>query len=240
MNARAQTEGPASQAAMASVYALIDPRSHQLRYIGKALKTEQRERNHFNQCKYEHSPKGEWMRELRSAGLQPEMIVIDECEPAESANREKYWIARALSRSAPLLNMKSGGQGRVKTSAETRRRISEAVKGKGHGAEWRVNHAEFMRGRKASLETKAKMGRAQTKNQNARKWNYTAIFPNGRREEIENVAVFCKKHSFTPQEIWNFAAGMAQARSGLRFVRTERRSAHKLRSTPGENYSRIE
>ena len=210
---------------MAAVYALIDPRTHQLRYIGKALDTEQRERNHFNQSKYGNAPKSEWVRELRAAGLRPEMLVIEECAPADSADREKYWIARARVRGAPLLNMKSGGQGRIQTSAETRKRISEGNKGKGHGSEWRAAHAAALRGRKASDETKAKMGKQRMGNQHAQKWNYVATFPGGKRVEIENVAVFCKEHGITPQQLWNFAAGMGQAKSGLLFARTERRSA---------------
>jgi len=165
----AQTAGPASQAPTAAVYALIDPRSHQPRYIGKALDVRQRDRNHFNQSKYGHSAKDEWVRGLRADGLRPDLIVIEECTPAESAAREKYWIARARWRGIPLLNMKHGGQGRLNTSEETRARISAANKGKGHSPEWSAAHAAAMRGRKASPETKAKMARSARGNQNARK-----------------------------------------------------------------------
>jgi hypothetical protein len=223
---------------MAAIYALIDPRSHQLRYIGKALDTEQRDRNHVKQVRHSHSPKDEWLRELRAAGLRHDMIVIEECAPSESAAREKYWIARALLRGAPLLNMKHGGQGRLNTSAETRKRISEANKGKGHGPEWRAARTEWLRGRKASPETKAKMGRARALNQNARKWDYIATFPDGRLVEIQNVAVFCKEHGITSQQLWNFAAGMGQAKSGLHFARIERRSALNLKEHSIEDDNR--
>lgn len=226
----------ASGAAPASVYALIDPRTHQACYIGKALDVDLRDRNHFNQCKHEHSRKATWLRGLRAEGLRPDLIVLEECKPEESAAREKYWIARARWRGIPLVNMKHGGQGRLNTSAETRKRISEAVKGKGHGAEWRANHAEAMRGRKHSNETKAKMGRAHMGNQRAQKWDYVAIFPNGRRDGIENVGVFCKEHGIGPWRIYSIAAaGKGQTKNGLRFVRTERRSALHLRSTPLED-----
>jgi len=217
---------------MSAVYALIDPRSDQMRYIGKALDVEQRDRNHFKQRKCGRSAKDEWLRELHARGLRADMIVLEECTPGESADREKYWIARARWRGMPLLNMKHGGQGRLSTSVETRKRISDAVKGKGHGPEWRAAHAAALRGRKASPETKAKMGRAQMGNQRAQKWNYAAIFPDGRRVEIQNVAVFCKEHGTTPQNIWNHAADRRQTRNGLRFVRTERRSALNLKGHP--------
>jgi len=223
MNVCARTEGPASQAATASVYALIDPRSHQLRYIGKALDVRQRDRNHFKQCRFDNSPKDEWIRKLRASGLRPDLIVIEGCTPAESAAREKYWIARAHWRGIPLLNMKHGGQGRINTSEETRARISASNKGKGHGPEWRAAHAAALRGRKASDETKAKMSRAHTGNQRAQKWDYTAIFPDGRRVEIENVAVFCKEHGLTAQMIWQSAARKWQTGNGLHFARTEHR-----------------
>jgi hypothetical protein len=219
-----QTAGPAAQAPATAVYALIDPRSDQLRYIGKALDVGQRDRNHFNQGKYERSRKGAWIRELRAAGLRPDLIVIEECTPDESATREKYWIARARWRGIPLLNMKHGGQGRLNTSEETRARISASNKGKGHGPEWRANHAAFMRGRKQSAETRAKKGRSLMKNHNARKWNYTAIFPDGKREEITSIGVFCKEHGIGPGSIHCIAAsGKGQTRNGLRFVRAEHR-----------------
>jgi len=238
LQAQGQTE--VASKAMASVYALIDPRSHQLRYIGKALDVRQRDRNHFKQAKWERSRKAAWMRELRAAGLRPDLIVIEECTPAESAAREKYWIARALWRGIPLLNMKHGGQGRINTSEETRKKISDAVKGKGHGPEWRAAHAAALRGRKASDETKAKMSRAHIGNQSAQKWNYTAIFPDGRRVEIENISVFCKEHGTTPQQLWNAAAGIVQTLNGLRFVRAERRSALHFQGECHKDHHRFE
>ena len=226
---------------MASVYGLMDPRSDRMRYIGKALDVEQRDRNHLKQRKYGRSPKDEWLRELHARGLRADMIVLEDCAAAESAAREKYWIARALSRGVPLLNMKHGGQGRLNTSAQTRKRISEGNKGKGHGPEWRAAHAAALRGSKASEETKAKMRRAHTGNQRAQKWNYVATFPDGRRVEIENVGVFCKEHGITPQTIWNnAAAGKGQTRSGLHFVRIERRSALNLKEHSHQNHHRIE
>jgi hypothetical protein len=194
-----------------------------MRYIGKALDMRVRYRRHFSRCRHEHSRKAEWIHELRAAGLEPDTIVLEDCAPSESAAREKYWIARARWRGIPLLNMKHGGQGRLDTSAETRKRISEGNKGKGHGPEWRAAHAATLRGRKASVETKAKMSRALTGNERARKWDYTAIFPDGRRVAIENVAAFCKEHGHTPQSIWNVAAGKRQTNFGLRLERTERR-----------------
>ena len=209
---------------MAAVYALIDPRTHQACYIGKALDVALRERNHFKQWKWERSRKSEWMRELHAVGLRPEMIVIEECSAVESAAREKYWIARALSRGIPLLNMKHGGQGRLNTSDETRRKISEAVKGKGHGPEQCAAHAQFMRGRKFSAETKEKMARAQMGNQRAQKWDFLVIFPDGRREAIESIGAFCKEKGITLQRAYLIAAaGKGQTKGGLHFVRTERR-----------------
>lgn len=242
MHAQARTAEPASQAVMASVYALIDPRSDQVRYIGKALDVRLRDRNHFNQSKYERSPKAAWIRGLRAEGLRPDSIVLEECSPDESAAREKYWIARARWRGIPLLNMKHGGQGRLNTSEETRARISAAVKGKGHGPEWRAAHAATMRGRKASAETKEKMRHdGRLGNQRARKWDYTAIFPDGKRVEIENVSLFCKEHGVSHMSICQAAAVKGQTRNGLRFVRAEHRKCSPTsRSTSSEDDSRFE
>jgi hypothetical protein len=90
-----------------------------------------------------------------------------------------------------------------------------------------------MRGRKQSAEQIAKRMRNQGGNQNARRWDYIAIHPDGRREIIENIGVFCKEHGVAHQRLHLIAAaGKGQTRSGLRFERTERRSAPNSRNIP--------
>jgi hypothetical protein len=226
---------------MARLYALMDPRTDEMRYIGQSRNTKLRDKGHFNQCKYYETPKDLWIRELRAAGMRPDTIVLEEVHPNARDERERYWIKRARERGVPLLNIGPGGRGTgFPPTPETRRKISESNKGKGHSLEWRAAHAAFMRGRKQSPELRAKRAAAIVANQNARKWDYIAIFPDGRRETIENVGVFCKEHGIAHQRLhFLAAAGEGQTRKGLRFERTERRSAPVLGAFHSADGNRI-
>lgn len=90
------------------IYALLDPRDANARYVGATTNPVRR--------LYEHRSTrvkdiADWVIELSAMGLQPSLLILEEC-PAESfAERETYWIEEWRRRGAPLLNDMAGGAG---------------------------------------------------------------------------------------------------------------------------------
>jgi len=58
-----------------SIYALIDPRDNAVRYIGCAIDTEERFKQHLKDRG--NTPKCKWLAELRQCGLLPKLEVLE-------------------------------------------------------------------------------------------------------------------------------------------------------------------
>jgi hypothetical protein len=112
-----------------------------------------------------------WIRSLDRKGLKPEINLLQSFEDKESAlAAEVYWISYFKSVECRLTNGSSGGESPV-YSEETRRKQSEAKKGKpsprkGQTAseETRRRISESNKGRKLSEETKRKMSKSRMGN----------------------------------------------------------------------------
>ena len=62
------------------VYALIDPRTGAVRYIGKSSTGMRRPRQHINKCYLAGDDyKARWIRQLLSLGLTYEIAILDVC-----------------------------------------------------------------------------------------------------------------------------------------------------------------
>ena len=149
---------------LAQIYALVDPRSGTIRYVGKANDVQERLGRHLrDRRKY---PVYNWIRSLRRQGLLPELVLLE--ETTDWCNAECTWIEMFREAGYPLLNVADGGQGGYKNvrgwtmSAEGRANISAALKGRDLGPEWRANVRQSSLGRVLSPETKAKIARART------------------------------------------------------------------------------
>lgn len=85
-----------------SIYALKDPRTDQIRYVGRARNVERRHREH---CYY-GSPNRkmrQWIVELSNQGLLPVVQVLEVTTDSEARAREHYWLTEC-SRTGDLLN----------------------------------------------------------------------------------------------------------------------------------------
>lgn len=60
------------------IYALIDPRNDQVRYIGKANNPEERYTNHFNSARDKNTHKRNWINSVRNDGYRPELLILDQ------------------------------------------------------------------------------------------------------------------------------------------------------------------
>jgi hypothetical protein len=113
---------------MTYIYALIDPRNNECRYIGKANDPAERLKGHLKYCKIGHDHKVSWLKQLLALGLKP-IITELECIPcAEWEKDEQWWISYMKYLGANLTNMTCGGDGVHNMSREIRSKISEKRK----------------------------------------------------------------------------------------------------------------
>lgn len=132
------------------IYGLADPRTDAVRYIGKSSSGLKRPRRHsLPGClRADQTYKGNWIRSLLAAGLQPKTVVLEECAADALCDAECFWIAQARGLGWSLTNLTKGGdgtpgrvpsreqveataiknRGRKRTAAQ-RRALSEAHKG---------------------------------------------------------------------------------------------------------------
>jgi hypothetical protein len=101
------------------IYALIDPRTAAVRYVGKADNPYHRLRRHVYEGR-SNAAKCAWFDELRALGLWPEVRVLETVPREQWEERERHWIATMRARGADLLNICEGGNGLTTHTAETR------------------------------------------------------------------------------------------------------------------------
>lgn len=146
------------------IYALTDPRTNLVRYIGKSTTGLKRPRFCATPSRLarERTHKANWIRGLISSGLRFGVDVLEEFERASDLDwAEKYWIAQARSLGWPLTNLTDGGEGAGHpVSPETRAKIAAANVGKSVSAETRAKIGAATRGRRASNETRLRISMA--------------------------------------------------------------------------------
>ena len=153
------------------IYGLTDPRFDDVvRYIGKTrVNLHYRLRVHLNEStKGTRTHRNDWIRSVRSSGVTPSMVTIDEgVWSVEEANeREIYWIARFKDLGCDLTNGTLGGDGNNGQvySPETRKKMSQSALGRKKSEETRRRMSEAQRTLRANnykyAEHSRKMGLA--------------------------------------------------------------------------------
>ncbi len=143
------------------IYALKDPVSGAIRYIGKTDDLELRLRFHISDSKRQNNHKAHWIMALLAKGLQPILEIIDQVPMAEWQAAEAAYIQFFKEEGCNLANGTPGGEGfgsgkhhpcfGKKLSTEHRAKVSAAIKGE--------KNPQF--GKPHSIETKAKISNAK-------------------------------------------------------------------------------
>jgi hypothetical protein len=123
------------------LYGLVDPRSRQLRYVGKANDLARRVRMHLWYARHgEETHKARWLRGLLAAGARPEPVPLDRVPLEGWQEAERALIAALRAAGVPLSNTAAGGEGvDAPRSAEWRSRIGRGRRGLRLSAEARAN-----------------------------------------------------------------------------------------------------
>ena len=93
------------------IYALIDPRDNQVRYIGKANNPEDRYKDHYNSARDKNTHKRNWINSVRNDGFRPELLIIDEVSIDNWQYWECFYISLYKTWGFNLVNYTSGGDG---------------------------------------------------------------------------------------------------------------------------------
>lgn len=91
------------------IYALKDPRTDDIRYIGKSNYPARRLGEHI--AGNSNKAKSVWIGELVDAGLKPKLVNLEEVPRDEWREREMHWIAEGHKQGWPLVNISQGGDG---------------------------------------------------------------------------------------------------------------------------------
>lgn len=117
-----------------TIYGLLDPRTAKVRYVGKTNDPKRRLSQHIKgRDDQRMTPVRTWVKALARRGIEPRMIEIELCEPAQWEDRERYWIRYFRDGGHDILNMADGGN-QPHCAVEVRRengRRSAAVREKG-------------------------------------------------------------------------------------------------------------
>lgn len=151
------------------IYGLFDDKG--IRYIGQSMKP--RERFFAHLAEKEKSHKGNWIRSLKTRGLRPKMVILEESDEFNFEDRERFWISFGRQIGWDLTNGTEGGDkaprytdavlqkmrlshlGR-KQSPEAIAKMSAAMRGKPKSEDHRKNIGLASLGRKSSEAKKRK------------------------------------------------------------------------------------
>lgn len=95
------------------IYGLVDPRTGQIKYVGKSttgLKRCYEHQKPFNLKAKNH--KTHWIKQLKALDLRYKVIVLEEVDDAVNLTaREVFWIAECRRLGQNLTNSTEGGEG---------------------------------------------------------------------------------------------------------------------------------
>jgi hypothetical protein len=226
---------------IAYIYALTEPDTGLIRYIGKTSNPRVRYRNHLIPRELSvKSHKTHWLRGLLSQGKKPGLLILQCIPESEWEDSERGWIAQFKESGYDLVNTALGGwdgprpylTGRKHgpVSDETRQKLRAAFLGRKNGPcseETKRKISIANAGRKPSAEAIAKSVlfragvpswnkgipmRPESKDKMSIDWALTD--PEGNEYQIRNLKEFCKNHGLDTPLMHHVATGKRKTHRG--------------------------
>lgn len=142
------------------IYALCDPDTEMVRYVGKADCPKTR---YYHHLKDKHKTyKVNWIKKLQSEGKTPLLKILQEVEISLWEESEKKWVDHyRLLVGKKLTNITEGGIGPPMTE-KTRAKISKSSRGRIMPEKVRKKISDSTKGRITGLKTRIKIKKAFT------------------------------------------------------------------------------
>lgn len=180
------------------IYALCEPGTRTVRYIGKSDDPKRRFRAHLRQSIMAKTHLGNWLRLLAESGTKPDMVVLREVLDDQWEVAEERYIRIALGCGMKLVNGTAGGDGIHNPGPETRAKLA-------------ANNVA----RVWSEETRKKLSRAKTESPSARahmdRLHAARIGTHNSAEHNANIGRGLLGHKQSPE----VCAEMSKSRQGL-------------------------
>lgn len=205
------------------IYGLSDPRTGEVKYVGKTIDINRRYRNHINtNDNAKNSKRVAWIKNLKSQGVYPEIFVIEETTEDLWRKAEQYWISYFKSIGCNLKNGTEGGDTlpilvgvenpnyNKPRPPETRRKISEGHIGKGISQEHRRSISK-------KLKENYKSGYQTATKYKSKYKHIIAEDPNGEKFCILSVFLFCKKFGLNNSNVYKCLKGEIKQYKGWKF-----------------------
>lgn len=157
------------------IYALCEPETLEVRYVGKASDPQVRYRRHLQPSELKpETHRTHWIRELLANEQRPALVILEEVKAERWQERERYWIEFYLAQGARLVNTAEGGQGGktcererlveafvLRSGSQTwRARIGEASRQRWQDPDYRANRIASLTGHTVSEEARRRIGDA--------------------------------------------------------------------------------
>jgi hypothetical protein len=95
---------------MLTIYALVDPRNQEVRYIGQAVDVQKRYQQHVTQPGHRRQLSALWLRRLTALCLRPRLRVLQRGVPDELGYTcECYWMEQYQALGHDVLNQNGPG-----------------------------------------------------------------------------------------------------------------------------------
>jgi hypothetical protein len=105
------------------IYALKDPNTNKIRYVGKSNNPIKRLYDHIHSCHLTHTHKNNWLQSLLRENKKPTVEILEEVNSSEWQFYEKYWIHKLKNQGEKLTNIDEGGNGLEKHSFNTKEKM---------------------------------------------------------------------------------------------------------------------
>ena len=138
---------------MVFIYALIDPFTFKVRYIGKTANLKQRLQR---QCTEKtQTYRCNWIQGVIKQGRKPIQVILQELTELDNWQEcEKKWILIARKYKWPLVNCTDGGDGVTNLSGESKNRMLRTWLGRKHKPETLLKLSKSSKGRIKSDSSK--------------------------------------------------------------------------------------
>lgn len=143
------------------IYALKDPRTDAIRYVGYSINVPRRVKGHVRDCNREQNYKARWIRSLVAKGLEP-IVDILETGTGDWEAAERRWIKELRAAGCRLTNIVEGGGGATGLipSAAHREKTRAALMGHSVSPETRAKMAAAKKDSRLTAEHKAKISKS--------------------------------------------------------------------------------
>jgi hypothetical protein len=91
------------------IYALVDPRTDRICYVGKSKHPQVRYKEHLRLYGKRSTPTKSWIKSLYALRLFPKLVIIESCAEDRWEAQERHWIAKYREQEGGILNLADGG-----------------------------------------------------------------------------------------------------------------------------------